>query len=58
MRDEEGRLKRPSEVFFIDEGLGGTTIAKALRAVGEAVVLHADHFEKGVADVEWLEFAA
>lgn len=58
MRDEEGRLNKPSEVFFIDEGLGGPTIAKALRAVEEVVVLHADHFTKGVADVEWLEFAA
>jgi uncharacterized protein with PIN domain len=58
MRDEEGRLKTPSGVFFIDEGLGGPTIAKALREAGEQVVLHADHFAKGVEDLEWLEFAA
>lgn len=58
MRDEEGRLKSPSEVFFIDEGLGGPTIAKALRDAGETVVLHGDHFRKGVEDVEWLEYAA
>ncbi|MCI1751505.1 MAG: hypothetical protein LKM36_01170 [Flavobacteriales bacterium] len=51
-------MNEPSEVFFIDEGLGGPTIAKALRDVGEKVVLHADHFHKGVEDVEWLEFAA
>ena len=30
----------------------------ALRTLGELVERHADHFQKGVADVVWLPFAA
>lgn len=58
MRDAEGRLKPPSGIFFIDEGLGGPIIARALRGAGERVELHGDHFKKGVDDIEWMEFAA
>ncbi len=54
----EGGLKDVPAVFFIDEGLGGRIIGAALRAAGEKVALHEEHFGKGAQDVEWLAFAA
>jgi hypothetical protein len=47
------RLPEPW-VFFVDRSLGGKIVADALRAAGEHVEVHDDHFAKDAADEAWL----
>jgi predicted nuclease of predicted toxin-antitoxin system len=57
-------LKKPSDaslpspperlIFFIDHCLGRKIIADALRAAGEEVRIHVDHFPQDAKDEEWL----
>lgn len=47
------RLPEPW-VFFVDRSLGGKVLADALRAVGERVEVHDDHFPKDAPDEVWL----
>jgi hypothetical protein len=41
-------------VFFIDRCLGRIVVAEALRAIGEHVELHHNHFEQAATDQQWL----
>lgn len=47
------RLAEPF-TFFIDRSLGSGIVPSALRACGEAVVVHDDHFGEDTTDVAWL----
>lgn len=47
------RLPEPW-VFFVDRSLGGKVLAHALRALGERVEVHDDHFPKDATDEIWL----
>jgi len=47
------RLPEPW-TFFVDRSLGGKVVADALRAAGEAVEVHDDHFAADAADQTWL----
>jgi hypothetical protein len=47
------RLPEPW-TFFVDRSLGGRVVAEALRAAGEAVEVHDDHFAVDAADQTWL----
>ena len=47
------RLPEPW-TFFVDRSLGGRVVADALRAAGEAVEVHDDHFAADAADQTWL----
>jgi predicted nuclease of predicted toxin-antitoxin system len=40
--------------FFLDANLGRHQIANQLRAAGETVILHDDHFPEGTKDEVWL----
>lgn len=40
--------------FFVDRSLGGAFVASALRAAGNAVMVHDDHFAPDARDVDWL----
>src|SRR5262245_51346725 len=45
--------------FFLDRGLGRHKISGALKAAGEAVEIHDDHFsDPTTPDEEWLRFVA
>jgi hypothetical protein len=47
------RLPEPW-TFFVDRSLGGRVVADALRAVGEVVEVHDDHFARDAPDQLWL----
>jgi hypothetical protein len=47
------RLPEPW-VFFVDRSLGGRVVAETLRALGEHVEVHDDHFSKDATDEVWL----
>src|SRR3954469_18720819 len=47
------RLPEPW-IFFIDRSLGGQVVAEALRAAGEQVEVHDDHFARDASDETWL----
>ncbi len=47
------RLPEPW-TFFVDRSLGGRVVADALRAIGEAVEIHDDHFASDSPDQKWL----
>lgn len=49
-------MPRPTDrpVLFIDRSLGAHDVADALRAAGECVEVHDDHFAPNTADVTWL----
>jgi hypothetical protein len=47
------RLPEPW-VFFVDRSLGGRVVVDALRAAGETVEAHDDHFSPGASDQTWL----
>jgi predicted nuclease of predicted toxin-antitoxin system len=44
--------------FFVDRSLGKTHVVNALRAIGEAVEMHDEHFEQAEADAVWLQAVA
>ena len=48
-------MPRNSHTFFIDSSLGKYTVANALKAVGEKVEIHDDHFTQGTSDEVWLK---
>lgn len=52
-------MPRPREpyTFFVDRSLGRKKVADVLRAAGEVVEIHDDHFGQDVEDVVWLENA-
>jgi len=41
-------------ILFLDRDFGRYHVADVLRAAGEVVEVHDDHFDQGVADEEWL----
>lgn len=41
-------------VFFVDRALGKKAVPDALRAAGEQVEVHADHFPEAAPDADWL----
>lgn len=45
-------------VWFIDRSLGRIQLATVLRALGELVEVHDDHFAKNTPDTEWLAAVA
>jgi hypothetical protein len=47
------RLPEPW-IFFIDRSLGAQVVAEALRAAGEQVEVHDDHFARDASDETWL----
>lgn len=49
-------MPRPTEspTFFVDRSLGARDVADALRAAGELVEIHDDHFAPDTPDVTWL----
>jgi hypothetical protein len=48
------RLLNTQPTFFLDRNLGKIEVARALRAKGALVEIHADHFEHNAPDIEWL----
>jgi predicted nuclease of predicted toxin-antitoxin system len=48
------RLLPEPWIFFIDRSLGGQVVAEALRAAGEQVEVHDDHFARDATDEVWL----
>lgn len=53
MRNASGLPSEPLE-FFLDEANSAHAIIEALRAAGETVHLHREHFTPGIPDTEWL----
>jgi predicted nuclease of predicted toxin-antitoxin system len=49
---DESRIELP--VFFLDRSLGKHIVAEALRAAGQDVHIHDDHFRQDTTDEEWL----
>jgi hypothetical protein len=41
-------------IFLVDRSLGGKSLADALRALGDRVEVHDDHFPKDATDEVWL----
>jgi len=50
-------LTSPPEplVFFVDRSLGRNVVAGALRAAGEQIQVHDDHFPQNTPDETWLK---
>jgi hypothetical protein len=50
------RFRRLPEAstFFVDRSLGGKILADALKAAGERIEIHDDHFPKDATDELWL----
>jgi hypothetical protein len=44
----------PEPVFFSDENLGRNIFPGRLREAGVTLEIHADHFQQGAPDTEWL----
>lgn len=53
--EDAGRVKLPEPfTFFVDRSLGRGMVVEALRAAGELVEPHDDHFMQNTPDAEWL----
>jgi hypothetical protein len=48
----------PELVYFSDENLGRIVFPSRVRAAGVPLEIHADHFEPGTPDVDWLKAIA
>lgn len=51
------RLERDKSVFLVDRDLGAKAVPEALREVGCAVEVHADHFPGEAPDHAWIKTA-
>ncbi len=55
MRSDARRVKLPEPyTFFVDRSLGRGIVVYTLRAAGEFVHAHDDHFAQNTPDAEWL----
>jgi len=54
-RSAASSQRRPDPtVFFIDRNLGRSTVAAALRTIGEQVEVHDDHLPSDAPDADWI----
>lgn len=57
MSTDEPREEELGPVFFVDRALG-RRVAEILRAAGEQVEIHDDHFPAAAQDIDWIPHVA